>query len=395
MQEGFLPHYPSSPLLPTPTALGLYIHVPFCRSRCHFCAFYLQIYREDRAQNYLTALFQEIRLHAEQQTLGGCRLDTVYFGGGTPTALQPSELCEMLSSVQVHFGLQPDAEMTVEAHPDTITIEGLTQLAKAGFNRISFGVQSLDENELVSIGRPSVPNRIYGAVALARQAGFTNINLDLMFGLPGQTLESWQSTLDQAIALHPSHLSCYALTVEEGTRLMIDIQRGDRTNPEDLLQNAMEEEAFNELTVAGFDRYEISNYCRRGYACRHNTLYWKGGDYLGIGPSAQSYVGGHRFGNLEDLTAYQDRLTSGRLPTSDSERLSPEQQRRETIVFGLRLTEGIPSESVHGYKHEMDEEWKAKMVQLLNDGWLEETGGRIKMTATGRRFADSVAVDLL
>lgn len=374
-------------------SLGLYIHVPFCRSRCHFCAFYLEIYREDRAQDFLTALYQEVRVHAGQQTLGGRRPDTVYVGGGTPTALQPSELCEILSCVQAHFGLQPDAEMTVEAHPDTITFEGLVQLAKSGFNRISFGVQSLDENELVSIGRPSLPDMVYGAVALARQAGFTNINLDLMFGLPGQTLESWQSTLDEAIALDPSHLSCYALTVEEGTRLIVDIRRGDRTNPEDLLQNTMEEEAFTRLTAAGFDRYEISNYCRPGYACRHNKLYWEGGDYLGIGPSAQSYVGGNRFGSVEDLKTYQDLLANGRLPISDSERLSPEQQRREAIIFGLRLTEGIPRESVYG--HEMDADWKTKILQLLNEGWLEETGGRIRMTAAGRQFADSVAVDLL
>jgi oxygen-independent coproporphyrinogen III oxidase len=393
MQERFLPHYPFSPLPPIPGALGLYIHVPFCRSRCHFCAFYLQIYREDRAHHYLTALSQEIRLHAEQQTLGGRRLDTVYFGGGTPTALEPSDLCRILSSVQSHFGLQPDAEITVEAHPDTVTIEGLTQLAEAGFNRISFGVQSLEEDELVSMGRPSLPQSVYGAVALARQAGFTNINLDLMFGLAGQTLESWQSTLDQTLALGPDHLSCYALTVEEGTQLIVDIRRGDRTKPEDILQNTMEEEACRVLTAAGFDRYEISNYCRPGHACRHNRLYWGGGDYLGLGPSAQSYVSADRFGNVEDLKSYKDMLTSGRLPAADSERLSPEQQRREAIVFGLRLTEGIPGELVHGQG--MDADWKARMDRLLNDGWLEETEGRIRMTVTGRRFADSVAIDLL
>ncbi len=374
-------------------SIGLYIHVPFCRSRCHFCAFYLQIYREDRAQHYLTALSREIKLHAEQQTVEGRRLDTVYFGGGTPTVLEPSELCRILSSVQTHFGLQPDAEITVEAHPDTVTIEGLTQLTKAGFNRISFGVQSLDEHELVSIGRLSLPQSVFGVVALARQAGFTNINLDLMFGLAGQTLENWQSTLDQTLALGPDHLSCYALTVEEGTQLIIDIRRGDRTKPEDLLQNTMEEEACRVLTAAGFDRYEISNYCRPGHACRHNKLYWEGGDYLGLGPSAQSYVNGDRFGNVEDLKIYQDMLTSGRLPIADSERLSPEQQRREAIVFGLRLTKGVPCESVHGPGMEAD--WKTRIDQLLNDGWLEEIEGRIRMTATGRRFADSVAIDLL
>ena len=255
-----LPHIP---------ALGLYIHIPFCRSRCHFCAFYLQIYREDRAQDYLTALFREIQLHVEQGTLGDRRLDTVYFGGGTPTALQPSALGEILACIQASFGLQPDAEITVEAHPDTVTREGLSQLVNAGFNRISFGVQSLDDDELARMGRSPLPDTTSTAVASARDAGFTDLSLDLIFGLSGQTLESWQSTLAQAIALNPTHLSCYALTVEDGTRLIVDIRRGECTHPEDALQNIMEDEAATQLTSAGFDRYEISNYSRPGYACRY------------------------------------------------------------------------------------------------------------------------------
>jgi oxygen-independent coproporphyrinogen III oxidase len=373
--------------------LGLYIHVPFCRSRCHFCAFYLQIYREDRAQDYLTALFREIQLHAQQQMLGGRRLDTVYFGGGTPTALQSLALCEILSCVQAGFGLQPDAEITVEAHPDTVTVEGLTQLNRAGFNRISFGVQSLDEGELAGMGRVLLPDSTRTAVASAREAGFTNISLDLIFGVSGQTLESWQSTLTQAIALNSTHLSCYALTVEEGTRLIVDIRRGDRSNPEDALQNAMEDEAVNQLTTAGFTRYEISNYCRPGYVCRHNALYWKDGEYLGLGPSAQSYVGGIRFGNVEDLKGYQDMLARHCLPIAEREQLDPEQRHREALVFGLRLIEGIPIESIHAHKLHADCE--VKIALLFNEGWLEETDGRIKLTAAGRRFADSVAVELL
>jgi oxygen-independent coproporphyrinogen III oxidase len=377
----------------TMATLGLYIHVPFCRSRCHFCAFYLQIYREDRARDYLTALFHEIELHAKQQTLGGRRLDTVYFGGGTPTALQSLDLCEILSCVQAGFGLQPDAEITVEAHPDTVTVDGLIQLTTAGFNRISFGVQSLDDDELADMGRVLLPDSTRTAVASARETGFNNISLDLIFGLSGQTLESWQSTLAEAIALNPTHLSCYALTVEEGTRLIVDIRRGDRTNPEDALQNAMEDEAVKQLTAAGFTRYEISNYCRPGNACRHNILYWKDGKYLGLGPSAQSYVSGARFGNVEDLKAYQDMLTRGCLPIAEREQLDHKQRHREALVFGLRLIEGIPIESIHA--HKLGADCEVKIALLLNEGWLEKTGGRIKLTAAGRRFADSVAVELL
>lgn len=374
-------------------SLGLYIHVPFCRSRCHFCAFYLEIYREDRAQDYLTALCREIRLHEKQQTLGGRRLNTVYVGGGTPTALQSSNLCEILSCVQSSFGLHPDAEITVEAHPDTVTVEELTRLTIAGFNRISFGVQSLDEGELAGMGRSPLPDRTNKAVASARAAGFANISLDLIFGLSEQTLESWQSTLAQAVALHPTHLSCYALTVEEGTRLLIDIRRGDCTTPEEALQNAMEDEAVRQLTAAGFDRYEISNYCKPGYGCRHNQLYWENGEYLGLGPSAQSYVDGARFGNVENLKGYQKLLADEGLPITGRERLDPQQRGREALIFGLRMIEGIPVESFQVLK--LDGECSTKIAQLLNDGWLEETGGRIKLTAAGRRFADSVAVELL
>jgi oxygen-independent coproporphyrinogen-3 oxidase len=373
--------------------LGLYIHVPFCRSRCHFCAFYLEIYRDDRAQSFLTALSREMQLHVAQQPLGGRRLDSVYFGGGTPTALRTEDLCDILSGVRTNFGLTRDAEITIEAHPDTVAVEGLRALSAAGFNRISFGVQSLDEKELTQIGRPVLSDTTHKAVASARQAGFTNINLDLMYGLPGQTLDSWLGTVDHALALEPTHLSCYALTVENNTRLIVDIRRGTRDNPEELLQNAMENEAARRLAGAGFHHYEISNYSRPGYTCRHNRLYWENGEYLGMGPSAQSYLAGDRFGNIDDLDAYEDRLANGVLPIVDRESLGVEQRRREAVVFGLRLIDGVPTASLP--IHEEQRDWTEKVTRLIDDGYLETAGDRVKLTATGRRFADSIAVDLL
>jgi len=373
--------------------LGLYIHVPFCRSRCHFCAFYLEIYRDDRAQSFLTALSREMQLHVAQQPLGGRRLDSVYFGGGTPTALRTEDLCDILSGVRTNFGLTRDAEITIEAHPDTVAVEGLRALSAAGFNRISFGVQYLDEKELTQIGRPVLSDTTHKAVASARQAGFTNINLDLMYGLPGQTLDSWLGTVDHALALEPTHLSCYALTVENNTRLIVDIRRGTRDNPEELLQNAMENEAARRLAGAGFHHYEISNYSRPGYTCRHNRLYWENGEYLGMGPSAQSYLAGDRFGNIDDLDAYEDRLANGVLPIVDRESLGAERRRREAVVFGLRLIDGVPTASLP--IHEEQRDWTEKITRLIDDGYLETAGDRVKLTATGRRFADSIAVDLL
>ncbi|MFM8552845.1 MAG: coproporphyrinogen-III oxidase family protein, partial [Nitrospiraceae bacterium] len=200
------------------------------------------------------------------------------------------------------FGLARHAEITVEAHPDSVTEEGLHSLREAGCNRISFGIQSADEDKLIQVGRHTTSAAVDLAVAQARAAGFTNLNLDLIYGLPGQTLASWRGTLDRALALAPDHLSCYALTIEDKTHLQVSLRRGDLPEPDQDLQNAMEDEAALHLTAAGLDRYEISNYSRPGFACRHNLLYWQGGEYLGLGPSAQSYLADSRFGNVEDRT---------------------------------------------------------------------------------------------
>ncbi|MGH7165097.1 MAG: radical SAM family heme chaperone HemW [Nitrospiraceae bacterium] len=373
--------------------VGLYIHVPFCRTRCHFCAFYLQIHREDRAQAYVQSLQREIRLHAARNTTGSRPLGTVYLGGGTPTTLTSEQLSRVLAWVRTYFGVEEDAELTIEGHPDTVTGEELERLAEAGFNRISFGLESMDNEELRRIGRSLDARRIHVAVRQAREAGFVNLNLDLIYGLPGQSLDSWRSTLDQTIALDPTHVSCYALTVEERTRLHVDLVRGTANEPDPVLQNAMEDEAEDRLARAGYERYEISNYCRPGYACRHNLGYWKDGDYLGLGPSAQSYVNGCRFGNVEDLALYHDTLESGRLPILEHEQLNPERQRREALVFGLRLTDGIDLTTLGAGPRPADVE--STLNHLIDRGLLDEAAGRIRLTAVGRRFADSVAVELL
>ena len=373
--------------------VGLYLHVPFCRTRCHFCAFTLQIHREDRVRRYLDSLSREIRLHAEQHSLAGRRLDTVYFGGGTPTTLDASQLTGVLRQVRDSFALNEGTEVSVEAHPDTVTDEGLRQLADAGFTRISFGAQSMDDHELLQIGRRTSGNRTQAAVRMARGAGFADINLDLIYGLPGQSLDGWLGTLEDVLALEPAHLSCYALTVEEKTRLHLDVRRGDAVEPDAALQNDMEDAAAGRLAVAGFARYEISNYARPGCACRHNLLYWQGHDYLGLGPSAQSYLDGRRFGNVERMEDYDRMLEQGRLPVAESELLSAGRRRRERIVFGLRLIEGVDRALLR--QEPPEGTWQQALDQLTRRGLLEERAGRIRLTAEGRRFADSVAVELL
>jgi len=374
-------------------SVGLYLHVPFCHTRCHFCAFTLQIHREDRVQRYLRAVCREMRLHASRQTLAGQSLDTIYFGGGTPTSLSPQQLLQILAQVRDAFSVDEVAEISMEAHPDTVSEEGLRQLAGAGVTRISFGAQSMDDGELLQIGRRTSGSRTEAAVRMARAAGFANINLDLIYGVPGQTLEGWLATLEAVLALEPAHVSCYALTVEEKTRLHIDVRRGDTAEPDAALQNEMEDAAARRLAAAGFTHYEISNYARHGFACRHNLLYWQGQDYLGLGPSAQSYLDGRRFGNVESVEDYDRMLEEGRLPVAESELLSDEQRQRERIVFGLRLIEGVEKALL---RHEPpDRAWRQTLEQLTRRGLLEERAGRLRLTAEGRRFADSVAVELI
>jgi oxygen-independent coproporphyrinogen-3 oxidase len=377
-------------------ALGIYLHVPFCRTRCDFCAFYLRIHREDWVDAYLTALKREIDLHRRQDRLEGRPASTLYFGGGTPTTLRPGQLADVLDGLRTGFGLAPDAEVTLEAHPESVTAEGLARLREAGFNRISFGIQSMDEAELIEVGRPTARNSVERAVHDAGQAGFDNLNLDLIYGLPGQTMKSWLSTVEAALSLRPTHLACYALTVEDKTHLQISLRRGERGEPDQELQNAMEEEASACLARAGFLRYEISNYCRPGFACRHNLLYWQDGDYLGLGPSAQSYVGGCRFGNVPDLALYQEKLGLGEAPTDQVDQLSAEQRRRESVVFGLRLLEGVEVTGSAGKADpSMDPQWERRLQRLTEKGLLEKIASRIRLTSLGRRFADQVAVELL
>jgi oxygen-independent coproporphyrinogen-3 oxidase len=370
--------------------VGLYIHVPFCRSRCHFCAFYLQIHREDRGRDYLASLERELRLHAAHGTLCGRTLETVYFGGGTPTALSSEQLLGILGSVRRHLNVQDRAEITIEAHPDTVTHDGLQALREAGVNRISFGAQSMDDQELLQVGRRTGGGHTVSAVELARRVGIGNINLDLIYGFPGQTLESWRTTLDEAIALAPTHISCYALTIETHTRFAVDLHRGDIREPDATLQNCMEDEAAERLTKAGLDRYEISNYARPGYACAHNLLYWTGGEYLGLGPSAQSFLNGCRFGNVDDLAAYHRALDAGQLPIQEREPLSLTQQQREAFIFGLRRTDGTRAENALME----DREWTGRLEHLLSRGLLEKRDGRLRLTPLGIRFADTVAVEL-
>ncbi|HSL05150.1 MAG TPA: radical SAM family heme chaperone HemW [Nitrospiraceae bacterium] len=373
----------------TSPPLGLYLHIPFCRQRCDFCAFYLEMYRESRAKTFVQSLMQEIELSEQQHVAANRLIQSVYFGGGTPTALAATQLTAILSKIRRHYTLVFDCEITVEAHPSTISEQNLAQLCQAGVTRMSFGAESMEDSDLARIGRPGAVNETVTAVAQARTAGFTNINLDVMYGLPGQNLESWKRTLGHCLALAPTHLSCYALTVEEDTKLASNIQHRRSSAPDEGLQIEMDEAAQRILGDAGYERYEVSNYARPGYACRHNLLYWTNGEYLGLGPSAQSYLDGTRFGNIADVAVYNTSLAASCPPIEDRARLSEKEQLRDAVIFGLRLIRGVPSQYLH--QHAQNYGHTAVTAQLLAQRLIEEDGEYSRLSAQGLLQADTVA----
>ena len=375
-----------------PPPLGLYLHIPFCRQRCDFCAFYLEIYRENRAETFVRSLMHEIGLSEQQYVTASRPIQSVYFGGGTPTVLAAAQLTAILSEVRAHFTLTSNCEVTVEAHPSTVSERDLEQLCQSGVNRISFGAESMEDTDLIRIGRPGTVHETVRAVTQARIAGLTNINLDLIYGLPGQDLESWQRTLSHCLALEPTHLSAYALTVEGGTRLDSNIRRLRSPVPDEDLQIEMDEAAQQMLVNAGYERYEVSNYAKPGYACRHNLLYWTNGEYLGLGPSAQSYLDGARFGNIADLAAYNASLTANLLAIEDCAKLSEKEQLRDAVIFGLRLIRGIPSPHLH--QHAENYGHATITAQLLAQRLIEEDGNRSRLSARGLLQADTIAEQL-
>ncbi|HEU4684805.1 MAG TPA: radical SAM family heme chaperone HemW [Nitrospira sp.] len=368
---------------------GLYIHIPFCRQRCDFCSFYLELHREPAAERFLSALKREIALYGMQPDLRRRAVCSVYFGGGTPTVLGSDSLIAILTEVQKYFGLSNGCEITVEAHPSTVSDAAVGRLAEAGVTRMSFGAESMNDAELLRVGRPGVSADTVTAVSQARSAGITNVNLDLMYGLPGQSLSSWKRTLERCAELEPSHLSCYALTVEPGTKFASHVRLGRVPMPDEDVQNAMDEGAEGFLAAAGYERYEISNYARPGFACRHNLLYWTGGDYLGLGPSGQSFMSGRRFGNVADLAAYETALAEARLPVIEEATLTDAERLRDAVVFGLRLVRGIPSRSLR--EHAGNFGYASTIADCQRAELIEIEGERARLTAKGRRYADFVA----
>jgi oxygen-independent coproporphyrinogen III oxidase len=364
----------------------LYVHIPFCARLCPYCAFYKDLLDRSQTSRFCEAILRELELHESHRLTGDRRSlilpSTIYFGGGTPTALNIAQLELLLHGFHESLELSQIVEWTIEANPGSVSARKAAVLKKFGVSRISLGVQSWDDELLKLLGREHDAQQAKESFLILRDAGFTNVNVDLMFGLPGQTGDQWRATLEKTIALKPEHISTYCLTYEEDTEFFLRHARGEFRQDADADAEFFEM-AMEMLEAAGYEHYEISNYAQPGYESVHNRAYWLGNDYLGIGPSAVSTIGMQRWQNVCDYHAYIDRALSGESPRGTSENLTDKMKRTERIALGLRMREGISSSELKDFALETDE---LVALQLLR-----ESNGNFLLTRRGKALADSIA----
>ncbi|MDD6023232.1 MAG: radical SAM family heme chaperone HemW [Oscillospiraceae bacterium] len=324
-------------------SLGIYVHIPFCRSKCQYCDFY-SMPRDDKTQEYMDRYVKALEMHIRE---GGARapkyeVDTVYFGGGTPSYFGAERLRQVYQCIAKRFNVSKNAEVTLEANPDTVTEKGCKRLIASGFNRISIGVQTNDDATLKVLGRPHTFKQAVKAVNIARDAGFDNVSLDLMFGLPAQTPQMWADALGSIIDLHPDHISCYGLTLNVGTPLYY--YRNQAMLPDDDAQAAMYLYAVSTLEAYGYRQYEISNFAKNGRECMHNLKYWLGGEYMSFGPSASSDFAGTRYTFASNLPQYIKAVTTGDAITTECEYVPIKERAGEYIMLRMRTIYGIERE---------------------------------------------------
>ena len=382
---------PSIPAVGGP--FGVYLHVPFCLVRCGYCDFNTYTAEElgdgvTRA-TYADTAIAEIELMGRTLAAAGDvpPVETVFVGGGTPTQLPSADLVRMLRALDSTFGLVPGVEVTTEANPDSVTPDSLAELRDGGFTRVSFGVQSAVPHVLATLDRTHDPARVPEAVRWARDAGFEQVSVDLIYGTPGESIDDWRASLDHAIGLEPDHVSAYALIVEPGTALARRVNRGEIPAPDD---DAMADKylmADDLLTSAGLGWYELSNWARDDAArCRHNLLYWHSADWLGIGPGAHSHVGGLRWWNVKPPSAYAQRLAAGESPMHDHEVLDDSTTVLERVMLEARLREGLPLGILEG--------GRGAVPDLTDRGLVSVKGDHLVLTREGRLLADAVVREL-
>lgn len=374
----------------TTTPRAAYIHVPFCAHRCGYCNFTLVAGRDDLIDRYLDAVEREMAVLESPR-----EVDTLFLGGGTPTHLPPPALRRLLSAAKHWFPPAPGYEWSIEANPADLDAQRVEVLVELGVTRVSLGAQSFDAAKLARLERDHRAADIRRSVDLLRPHG-VSISLDLIFGVPGEPLATWQSDLQQALQLRPDHVSTYGLTFERGTSFWARLQRGDLSPPDEDQERTMYELAIDTLAVAGFEHYEVSNFTRPGHRCRHNEVYWDGREYYAVGPGAARYIGGRRETNHRSTTTWLKRVLAGESPVAEAESLAPEDRAREMLVFGLRRLAGVDRETFAartGYA--LDALAGEALRRHVAAELLTDDGRRIRLTRAGLLVSDAMWPDYL
>ncbi len=367
---------------------GIYIHVPFCLAKCVYCDFFSLIVSDEWQDRFVQSLIREIALRA----IDGWQhdnFDTIYFGGGTPSLLKPEQIRLIIESLRNGYAINPDCEITLEANPDTVNGCYFGKIKEIGVNRISIGIQTFDDDELKTLGRIHVAQTGLDAIKAARESGFDNLSIDLIFGIPGQSIESWRKTLSIAIDQNPAHISAYGLTVESDTPLETLIHSGKLDTVDEQVQLEMYETLIKTMARNGYSRYEISNFAKPGKESRHNLKYWRDNFYIGFGPSAHSYDVESRKANVRNLAQYYEIINSNREPIGFRERLSSEQKTMERLMMGIRLAEGVILADVISA---ID---NANLKSLSDDGLVDIIGGKLIVTEKGLPVSDKIIAELI
>jgi oxygen-independent coproporphyrinogen-3 oxidase len=361
---------------------SVYAHVPFCLTRCGYCDFNAYAGLDELKPRYLRALEREAAIVAP--SWDGAEIASVFLGGGTPTTMRPEDLGSLLRTVRASFDVAADAEITTEANPDTVDEAILAGLLEAGYTRLSMGAQSFDPSVLRSLERLHAPESVRRAFLAARAAGYANVNLDLIYGAHGETLESWERTLAETIALAPEHVSAYALTIEPATPLGRAVARGDVPAPDPDLQADMFQLACSMLRDAGYGHYEVSNWARPGYECRHNLGYWRRRPYVGLGAGAHSYLDDRRWWNVRPPEVYLEMVERDELPVGGEERLDPGDAYLEEVFLRLRILEGVPTSWIDDDRAE----------PFVRSGLLLDSGGSLVPTERGMLLLNELVLGL-
>jgi oxygen-independent coproporphyrinogen-3 oxidase len=370
------------------TAAGLYVHIPFCSSRCSYCDFATGLYQSELAERYVRGLIKEIRT----SQYAGENVDTIYFGGGTPSLLAPAQLERILAALYDRFSVDTGSEITLEINPGSATPEKLRAFRSLGVNRASFGAQTFDDAELAKLGRSHNSADALRTFADLCDAGFANVSFDLIAGLPGQTLAGWQRNIRQALDLAPEHLSFYLLEVHSATPLAEHIRRGIQPQPDEDLAGVMYEWMLAQAAAAGYEHYEISNLCRPGFHSRHNVKYWTAAPYYGFGCSAHSYDGNtRRWSNHRDVLKYVESVESGASPVVEEQQLSATDVRAEAVFLGLRMMQGVDLRRYReSFGVDLRDEHADDLDRFCKAGLVELDGDLIRLTRTGALLSNEV-----